>query len=105
MRLDENDDLALNIRKETGMNDENLLLNKLSCDLLMKNGKKFIKLPIPTVMIQIDSPFEVMVRGSLVKGAAGAWLALDAEGEYYIIDDSLKAASYRPHRVRTKKVK
>lgn len=87
----------------TEVAQEKNFLNKFACDLLIQKGKNFVKLPIPTKMVQIHEPFEVMVRGNIQKGEAGAWLALDAEGQYYIIDDSLKASTYRAHRVRTKK--
>lgn len=48
----------------------------------------------PTLMVRIDGPFQVETREGILR-SDGGWLALDADGWPYPIEDSVQQRTYR----------
>lgn len=75
-----------------------------ACKIILdKAGRKFTKIE-PTIAVQMDEGFSVkLANGNFASGQKGDWLAVDSDGYYYPIKDSVFQRTYRPFRKRKAK--
>ena len=80
-----------------------LLDDQVAKMMIEQMGKKYKK-HVPTSALKMDFAFSIETNtvAGTASGKAGDWLAMDANGKFYAIDNETFASMYRPHRKTSK---